>query len=1855
MISKVLGSQHFKNNALILAFMTAFVSVPPGYAVPAVEKTADHQTLPGIDVPEESAFLLDAWQPDEPSDKDPVYYLLDVHAHPAAQFSASRILHWLAENHGVEMALVEGAEGLCEPELFAAGLEYSIVRTLADLYVQEAIFTGAEHYALTGNSSVRLWGIEDLQTQRANLEAYKRTAEIKTLALPVAEDLLDRLHALRRIVYPQALNELYAHRSAYESGSESLYAWVNILIEGANASGITLDKYPAIRLIHRTKILEEQMDAALVRQGVQRWLKLLYPMLAESDKVEIRKLMTGVRVGEVESQHLYKHIGDLVHTQGQELINTLPQIQSDLRAALDYFELINAKKSLRLGSIGEETDQLFHQIESKLAVSERQSQLAVWLRFFETSVRLIKLELTVNDWQWYQENHELANATAIENGLPQLLAEHGDVSSSKGRTLLHALRHAEEFYELAVSRDAVMAANILEQLQQNPGPAFVVTGGFHAEGIKEHLRKASIPYYVLAPKFEGDPDRAVYRDRLMMDYPDYAQLSRQIPESALTPELITAPSNPARGQFLQTHWQLARRLGSGLLTSLRNLMVPVVVAGVVIMMALPMSVQAQSIPITPSNPIIQQTIPAIPGAPSEVTTVMEIRPAQNQIGNFVLGGLFMVSNTAETGLALSDGAGNYAWFVVSPGQTPQLSLVMMGQNTILREFVLDVILPGGSEINFASVVQAVQASDVDLRAVLSGDPSFIEYPVLSVDGVYQMPYVVQSGDSLARVVSQQLESGGQADRQGLIDWNRQWDASFYLEPLETGDWIFLPAVPGVASEFGRMRFSGEEVGTSYGELMTTLNTDAEEADAELTEEAPTEEINRDDAQTAVPESTEDADQAAVVANATVAAEPSTPPTPSLTPTPSATPTADALSAAGLNATGLPADLDPTIEAPADSQAVIQPAEVEEDHEGDVHLRFLPESWLEWQPPAWFWIIPNVAGGLGMAFWFWFNNRRWQSEEEEAAHDDEHVHSDDEHTHEHDEHEGHDHAAHSHEHHAHDDHRHLDDAEPVSVDGEAPSWRQVANIVPTALAMQLDPLYQSNGAISWMTAPANGQFAQRDGADLAISKDLWLAMHADDGARRAVAVLALAQAVEPQQMKAVVQGMYADSAFHDPMHELQNWAEAGQLETLVRHGLQMNADFIAAPVIGSIQQTIKDAHHSHGDGKQVSLIKRLAATALFGLILWSTWEIAVVAIERVAMPVAIVGPGAFGIAMVGLVVNLWAVTLLTGNMNKDDPEIQALYAHILGDVLGSFAAMGSAILVMVTGIWGNPWLWSDPALSFMVGFLLLRMSVELGKNLVRSFPFVKNTLQAGVFASTQLPMPGRMRLQAAQFGIALGADEHNHDHDFKLQPVIASVLAGIAMVWLFSDGAGVLLNPVFHALPFVAQGAMALGLYTLVYSLIYRVLLDTVLRNALLKAIESPKIQVLWNRSGADRIFELPVLHGLKHRMEGWLGLEDSHGHHDHDHDHDHNHEDEDGLFHSHGNPASVTLIGVLFLTFTFFIVEHLGGHWFGSHALEADSYHMIKDVAAQAIVLASYWLPIIFVGALGLIGINLGGSEGHSDTHHDHEHEHEHDHDHEGLPATGFIALDEIGVRSANGVGPARLNGNGRMPHPAGDPGHDHEFAGLPQTGFVALGEIGGGAVNGFHAETANGNGRLPDVSSDGVPLATPTAADVAEMNGHLNGNRAAEQWAGIEGIGPVLSSRLTAHIASRGIASINQVPSIGPIRTARVVQAVESEAAEELLESLNTETREELMQLPGIGGILADRIILLREEATIDRLEQLLMIRGIGLKTILNLVRHLSRHNRMLSGVDWLPEPELAPPPNGVHREEWEKFESST
>jgi cobalt-zinc-cadmium efflux system protein len=146
-----------------------------------------------------------------------------------------------------------------------------------------------------------------------------------------------------------------------------------------------------------------------------------------------------------------------------------------------------------------------------------------------------------------------------------------------------------------------------------------------------------------------------------------------------------------------------------------------------------------------------------------------------------------------------------------------------------------------------------------------------------------------------------------------------------------------------------------------------------------------------------------------------------------------------------------------------------------------------------------------------------------------------------------------------------------------------------------------------------------------------------------------------------------------------------------------HMLTDAASLALAWIAFRIARRPADPQRSYGYDRGQVLAAFVNGGFLLAIVLW----IFVEAAQRLMTPRPVEGGLMLVVATLGLVVNIVAFLVLHGG-DRQNLNLRGAAAHVLGDLLGSAAAIVGALVILWTG-----WTPIDPLLSILVGLLVLR--------------------------------------------------------------------------------------------------------------------------------------------------------------------------------------------------------------------------------------------------------------------------------------------------------------------------------------------------------------------------------------------------------------------------------------------------------------------------------------------------------------------------------------------------------------------
>ena len=121
-----------------------------------------------------------------------------------------------------------------------------------------------------------------------------------------------------------------------------------------------------------------------------------------------------------------------------------------------------------------------------------------------------------------------------------------------------------------------------------------------------------------------------------------------------------------------------------------------------------------------------------------------------------------------------------------------------------------------------------------------------------------------------------------------------------------------------------------------------------------------------------------------------------------------------------------------------------------------------------------------------------------------------------------------------------------------------------------------------------------------------------------------------------------------------------------------------------------------ARHSFGLVRAEALAAFVNCLAMLALVAWIGYE----AVQRLIHPEPVQGGIVLVVAALGATINLLVAWILS--RNNDSINTRAALVNVMGDLLGSLAAIASGAIISFTG-----WVQADPILSLFVALLILR--------------------------------------------------------------------------------------------------------------------------------------------------------------------------------------------------------------------------------------------------------------------------------------------------------------------------------------------------------------------------------------------------------------------------------------------------------------------------------------------------------------------------------------------------------------------
>ncbi|OVE76725.1 hypothetical protein BVX98_04935 [bacterium F11] len=395
-----------------------------------------------------------------------IVHLQDVHQNKEAQTNIGKTLQALMESGLVDLVALEGAFEKIDLAPFHKFHDQDSVRKVANYLFKENKISGPLHLALTHSKNIPPFvGVDDYSLYQANVEAYQKSVGLVKANKEKWEMWGLNLAKQKTSLFSIPLQEFDSAVQAYRTGTLSLGHYLHRI------SHYTDEISPDIEIFLEALKMESSMNLTVVEAERSRLIKDLVQKLDKSNLKSLMDHSLAYRSGSLPHTAFYHYLKNLCEKVDLPLPH-YPHMDRYIQYVL-LSENIDPKKLIKESKKREEA------IYTSLIKTEKESRLIQESRQQYLVGKLLDFALTSEEWKEYK----------IKLGGPLGGRERN-------------IEVFESFYHHAEARDKAISNNLFAAMKTHSAEvAVLITGGFHAKGIRKQLR--NLPPSSLSPQSVG--------------------------------------------------------------------------------------------------------------------------------------------------------------------------------------------------------------------------------------------------------------------------------------------------------------------------------------------------------------------------------------------------------------------------------------------------------------------------------------------------------------------------------------------------------------------------------------------------------------------------------------------------------------------------------------------------------------------------------------------------------------------------------------------------------------------------------------------------------------------------------------------------------------------------------------------------------------------------------------------------------------------------------------------------------------------------------------------------------------------------------------------------------------------------------------------------------------------------------------------------------------------------------------------------------------------------------------------------------------------------------------------------------
>lgn len=418
-----------------------------------------------------------------------ILHIQDLHGNLDVQENAAKMIRSLAEQGGVTLVGLEGAEGSFTLDDVRRYPDKEIQGRVAHFFLKKDLIAAGEYAALTSSKPLTLWGLEDMALYRENVAAVKESLANGDRATRYLAQLLTALETGKTALYSEDLKEYDRSFVSYQEGRQGLGAYVRTLFRlRSKCVKNTADRFPNLEALRAALNTEESLDFKAVERDRLLLAQTLADKLSKPALEALVQESVDYRMGRRTHAQYNRYLESLCvsHGIGWDSISHLKS----------YIAYVAQADSIHRDDLLTELSTLERLTQQGLAHTPDQRSLVSLSSDAQLLKKLLGNELSPDEWKTF-----VARRSDILRFSDRLASV--KTANDPRVDLAAFLIPFERFCSRAMDRNEALAAHLLVKMAETKSTtAVLVAGGFHTEGLVSRLKSQGASVLVLTPKID---------------------------------------------------------------------------------------------------------------------------------------------------------------------------------------------------------------------------------------------------------------------------------------------------------------------------------------------------------------------------------------------------------------------------------------------------------------------------------------------------------------------------------------------------------------------------------------------------------------------------------------------------------------------------------------------------------------------------------------------------------------------------------------------------------------------------------------------------------------------------------------------------------------------------------------------------------------------------------------------------------------------------------------------------------------------------------------------------------------------------------------------------------------------------------------------------------------------------------------------------------------------------------------------------------------------------------------------------------------------------------------------------------